>query len=195
MERTKDSMLGLPPEFIIFDTEYTAWEGSVERDWTGPNEYREVVEIGAIRVDGQTLAELDHFRILVRPAKNPRLSDYFTRLTGITQDMVDQDGVDYGTALEQFSQWSGTLPIYAFGDDAKTLEKNAQLVGVRFPFELARFKDMRLVFQERGIRTEQYMSSTIVTAFGKEPTRTGHTALNDARTILDGLRALAKRED
>ena len=30
-------------EIIVFDTEYTTWEGAMARQWTGPNEYRELV--------------------------------------------------------------------------------------------------------------------------------------------------------
>ena len=40
----------LPEKFIIFDTEYTAWEGSQERNWSGDNEYMELVQIGALKV-------------------------------------------------------------------------------------------------------------------------------------------------
>ena len=40
----------LPDTFIIFDTEFTAWEGSQERKWSGENEFRELVQISAIRV-------------------------------------------------------------------------------------------------------------------------------------------------
>ena len=29
----------LPDTFIIFDTEFTAWEGSQERKWSGENEF------------------------------------------------------------------------------------------------------------------------------------------------------------
>ena len=32
----------LPDTFIIFDTEFTAWEGSQERKWTGENEFRRI---------------------------------------------------------------------------------------------------------------------------------------------------------
>jgi len=42
-------------EFIIFDTEFTSWKGSQERNWKNspdPNltEYKELVMIGAIKV-------------------------------------------------------------------------------------------------------------------------------------------------
>lgn len=29
-------------EVVVFDTEFTAWQGSVERAWQGPGEFREL---------------------------------------------------------------------------------------------------------------------------------------------------------
>jgi hypothetical protein len=46
------------------------------------------------------------------------------------------------------------------------------------------------MFRAHGIDTTSYESGTIVSAFGKTQLRNGHDALNDARTILDGLVAL-----
>lgn len=40
----------LPDEFIIFDTEYTAWEGSNERNWSEGWEEKELVKIAAMKV-------------------------------------------------------------------------------------------------------------------------------------------------
>ena len=40
----------LPQSLIIYDTEYTSWQGSQERDWSGAREYQELVQIGAIHV-------------------------------------------------------------------------------------------------------------------------------------------------
>ena len=38
----------LPDTFIIFDTEFTAWEGSMERKWSGENEYKELIQISTL---------------------------------------------------------------------------------------------------------------------------------------------------
>jgi len=51
----------LPPRFVVFDTEFTAWKGSRERNWSGPNEHREIVQIAAQQVDGGTLTATDSF--------------------------------------------------------------------------------------------------------------------------------------
>jgi hypothetical protein len=36
--------------FVFYDTEYTSWEGAMARNWSGPNEHRELVQLSAIRV-------------------------------------------------------------------------------------------------------------------------------------------------
>jgi hypothetical protein len=49
-------------QVVVFDTEFTAWRGSMERNWAGPGEFREIVQIGAVRIDAETLAEAESFR-------------------------------------------------------------------------------------------------------------------------------------
>ena len=104
------ALRGLPEKFILFDTEYTAWPGSVERMWSGPNEYREIIQVGGILVSRESMEETDHFTYYVRPVKNPQLSQYFIELTKITQHDVDTKGLLYTDALARFASWSCELP-------------------------------------------------------------------------------------
>lgn len=181
---------GLPEEFILFDTEYTTWEGALERGWSGPGEYKEIVEIGAIRVSGEKLAEIDSIALFIKPVKNPVLSEYFIDLTGVTQSEVDEKGTTLMEALENLREWSSTLPLFSFGDDMAVIKENCELIDITFPFENRDARDIRQVFEDHGVKTAGYMSSTIVRAFGKKPNLQGHDALNDARLILEGLREL-----
>jgi inhibitor of KinA sporulation pathway (predicted exonuclease) len=179
--------MDLPREFIIFDTEYTAWEGSRERKWNLPHEHREIIEIGAIEI--KELNEVNYFDILVRPAVNPDLSAYIRELTGITQESVDNKGVRFADALTRFYTWSKNLPFYSYGPDWTVLEENAELISVPYPFKPAQFHDIREYFRSRGINTDKYMSSTISEAFGVPSPYTPHTGLSDARSLLVALRA------
>lgn len=184
----------LPAEFICFDTEYTTWLGALERGWSGPNEYREIVQIGAVLVLAHNLAEVDHFMCFAAPVKNPQLSYYFTQLTGITQEMVDKHGTPYTEALHQFHQWAKGLPLYSWGDtDLEVMHENARLLGISCPIPLEQGTDIRKLFRACGVDPTGYNSSTIPKAFGEEPPPSAHDALNDARSILQGLRALARR--
>jgi hypothetical protein len=38
-------------EVVIYDLEYTTWPGALERHWSGKDEYREIIRIGAISID------------------------------------------------------------------------------------------------------------------------------------------------
>lgn len=77
-------------ELLLLDTEYTSWEGCIETGWdASANQYKELVQLAALRVDVDTLNILDEYNRFVRPQINPRLSEYFRELTGISQAQVD----------------------------------------------------------------------------------------------------------
>lgn len=180
-----------PSRFVVFDTEYTTWEGSNKRGWTGPNEHREIVQIGAVLVS-RDLSELSSFRCLVKPTKNPKLSQYFVDLTRITQEAVDTGGFTYPDALTHYASWVGGLQMYCWGMDLEIMAYNAKLVGAPFPFSIAQKRDVRSLFELGGVATVAYVSSTIPRAFGEEPPPSAHDALNDARSILQGLQAFRR---
>jgi inhibitor of KinA sporulation pathway (predicted exonuclease) len=96
---------------VIFDLEFTSWPGSNERNWSLPEEDREVVQIGAVKIEiSKGLREKDSFNILVRPLKNPVLSEYFVNLTGITQEQADNQGHPFPNALSRFMDFIGSPP-------------------------------------------------------------------------------------
>ena len=186
-------MFGFDPKIIVFDTEFTAWEGSEERNWSAAGEYMEIVQIGAVKIETQSMEELESMLVYVKPVKNPKLSEYFTKLTNIVQETVDRGGIGYAEALEKFTLWSGGLKLYSWGGDRDVLEENAKLLGIEFPFRSSQFADIREFFQAQGVLVEKYMSSTIPRAFGEEPLLRAHDALNDARSIAQALRVFRRK--
>lgn len=89
----------------------------MEREWSGPNEHREIVQIGAILSDRETFGERGSFNVFVKPVKNPVLSEFFTNLTGIGQERVDQEGVALQTALEKLRAWADEHEFFSYGRD------------------------------------------------------------------------------
>ncbi len=90
----------------VFDLEFTAWEGSMAHHWLRPGEFKEVVQIGAVRLDGKDLSVIGEFDILVRPRINSELSAYFEHLTGITSAEVAAKGVDFADAYARFADFA-----------------------------------------------------------------------------------------
>ena len=101
--------------------------------------------------------------------------------------------MSFPNAIAKFFDWSNSFHLYAYGTDADTLRENANLLGISFPFDFSRFHNIREIFRAHGIDDSKYMSSTIVEAFSHMSNRRGHDGLNDARTIVDGLRLLKVR--
>ena len=113
------------PQITIFDLEFTAWECSMARSWLTPGQFREVVQIGAVKLDADSFAVQAEFEVLIRPRFNPVLSSYFEKLTGISSEQVAAQGMDFRTAYERFLVFAGESPVAAFGRDEKVLEENS----------------------------------------------------------------------
>jgi len=91
----------VPKEFVVLDLETTGLSP----------EMNEIIEIGAIRVnrDGDRHPA---FQALVKPME--RIPRKITQITGITQSMVDRDGLPLSEVLIKFKEFIGDLPIVSF---------------------------------------------------------------------------------
>jgi inhibitor of KinA sporulation pathway (predicted exonuclease) len=116
--------------FVVFDLEYTTWPGAVEGNWSAPGQLREIVQIGALRLN-EEYEVVAAYEALVRPVANPELSPYFTELTGIDQESVDRDGLPPARALDAFLGFCAREAVLSYGNDMTVLAENAAWAGVR----------------------------------------------------------------
>lgn len=181
------------PQITIFDLEYTAWECSMARSWLSPGEFREVVQIGALTLDADSFAVEAEFEVLVRPRFNPLLSPYFEKLTGITNDRLAAEGVDFQTAYEHFQAFAGEGPIAAFGRDEKVLEENLRLYGIKDAKPLPLFYDLRGWFAVQGVDPRGRHSCEIGPQLGVPFAGRIHNALDDVKSLAAGMERIATR--
>jgi len=177
-------------EFVVYDLEYTAWEGSRARQWSGPGEHREIVQIGAVRVS-PNFYERAAFSVLVRPRLNPRLSDYFIALTGITQARLDHEGIDIAEALAALDRFAGPdAPLLSNGRDAEVIAENCHLAGLPVPFS-GRTRDVHPELTA-ACGNPAAMSADLPALFGFAASGRGHDALADARNVAAALALVGK---
>jgi len=177
---------------VIFDLEFTAWPGSMASRWTRPGEYTEVVQIGAVKLDAETLRITDEFVCLVRPRVNPVLSRYLTDLTGITNEALVSKGVDFITAYHGFLDFVGPSPIWAFGRDDLIFAENLKLYaweGLPIP----PYTNAVPWFASHGIDLKGKHACDVAEAAGAVFEGRKHDALADARGVAVGLRAVVAR--
>jgi len=192
---------GTSGRFVLVDTEYTTWEGAHARHWSGPGEAREAVQIAAIKVapaiGGIGYREIGAWSTLVKPKQNPKLSEYFTKLTEITQDQVDTMGVEFEDAIDKLKDFSedGALPMWHYGkNDKEVLEETAQVqkmtdFDVNSTFA-GGMHNIRPIFGRCGLRPWKWTSGSIHRAVGVDMGGHVHNALFDVRSMLATLDVL-----
>lgn len=94
-----------------------------------------IIEIGAVRLEGRTLNLVDTFSELVRPLEYP-IPPYIAGLTGITPEMV-AGKEDFGAVGRRFIQWFGPRSrgmLAAFGAyyDIPLLRRECLAFNIRF---------------------------------------------------------------
>jgi DNA polymerase III epsilon subunit-like protein len=174
-------------KYIVFDTEFTAWEGSQERNWNGENEFMELVQIGAIKVDNKKIVDI--LDIYIKPTINPILSDYFINLTGITNQKINKEGISFKDALNKFYKFSQGYNLYSYGNDYHVIEENIKINNLNKIIYIEKFKkqffDFRDKLKDYNIDPNKYSSGTIYKAFNikKKKELQLHNALDDTYSL------------
>lgn len=173
---------------MVVDLEYTSWDGSLARGWSKPNEHREVVQIGAVRLDaGDGFGEIEALNVLVRPQRNPQLSDYFVALTAITNDRLAARGTDLPAALDALAVFAAGAPLHSNGDDGAVVAENCALIDIGNPLPQTGWRDIAPALHDL-LGREAVGSADIPALLGLPAPGPAHDALADARAIAAGLR-------
>jgi len=174
----------------ILDLEFTAWEGSWQRGWSEPWEWREIVQIGLLIVDAaQAYSMIEGTEVMVQPQRNPLLSMYFQKLTGITQAQLDSKGIYFSDALAQIQPYLDRVDCVIFnGQDGQILRENCNFNGIPFPWPTLQMFNFRpLLAKALGVAPADLVSSTLPALAGLTNFGNPHTALDDCRAIAMSL--------
>ena len=193
------SLIPTRGKIVLYDTEFTSWEGFLEQKFEAPGRYREIIQIGAVKLDagvGADLDEIDSFCCLVRPKINPDLSDYIQDLTSISQKDLDQNAVAFRQALDSFVAFIGddTDLLLSFGRDGDVIVENCDINDVDHPVALPPEENLRQYMLKVGLLEEYVFSADLPTVFGIDVDFASHDALGDARAVAAVVRHLRADE-
>ena len=169
--------------YIVMDMEWNQpWPGSPSSRKVLPVAIRgEIIQIGAVRLleDG-TVA--DEFQVLIRPKYYRRLNRRVSKLTGIKESRLKDEGVSFPDAMAAFREWCGediTFLTWGF-DDIGILKENLRLFGLEENWT-DRWYNAQMIFNaQTDGSTSQKALSKALEIFGIEPSRPAHDALGDA---------------
>ncbi len=170
-------------DYIVLDMEWNQpWPGSPSARKVLPVPIRgEILQIGAVRVteDGQVA---DEFQVLIKPKYYRRLNRRVSKLTGIKESRLREEGIGMKEAMDSFRAWSGEEVIFlTWGLDAiPLLRENLQLYGIDESW-VSRWYNAQMIFnaQTDGSNSQKALK-TAMEIFEIEPSRPAHDALGDA---------------
>jgi len=170
-------------DYIVLDMEWNQpWPGSPSARKVLPVQIRgEIIQIGAVRVtEAQEVA--DEFQVLIQPKYYRRLNRRVSKLTGIKESQLREQGVPMEEAMMAFRAWCGEDVIFlTWGfDDITILRENLRLYGLEENW-VSRWFNAQMIFnaQTDGSNSQKALK-TAMEMFGIEATRPAHDALGDA---------------
>ena len=169
--------------YIVLDMEWNQpWPGSPTAKKVLPVHIRgEIIQIGAVRVtEDQTVT--DEFQIMIKPKYYRHLNRRVSKLTGIKESRLKEEGVAFAYAMEQFRAWCGEDIVFlTWGfDDIGILRENLQLHGLETDWTEKWYNAQMIFNAQTDGSTAQKALKTAMEIFGIEATRPAHDALGDA---------------
>lgn len=188
---------------IIFDCEFLCLEGSQRRFWCAANDPDPVIaQIGAVKLglDGD-FPIVDTLRAYVRPidrfGNRYALDPFFTKLTGITEEKIETEGVPLQDALSSFDSFSGGARCWSWGkDEMNMIAISCYVAGIEPAIPAHRFDNAVKLLLAAGMPTEDLVktpSNKLADYYRVEhPPLQGHDALDDALSVSYTLQHLMK---
>ena len=169
--------------YIVMDMEWNQpWPGSPSSKKVLPVQIRgEIIQIGAVRVtENQEVA--DEFQVMIKPKYYRHLNRRVSKLTGIKESRLREEGVPFPEAIAEFRQWCGEDIIFlTWGfDDIGILRENLQLFEMDSAFTEHWYNAQMIFNAQTDGSTSQKALKTAMEIFGIEATRPAHDALGDA---------------
>ena len=169
--------------YIVLDMEWNQpWPGSPSSRKVLPVAIRgEIIQIGAVRVT-EDQSVTDEFQVLIKPKYYRHLNRRVSKLTGIKEARLRDEGISFPDAMAAFREWCGEDIIFlTWGfDDIGILKENLRLFGMEENWT-DRWYNAQMIFNaQTDGSTSQKSLSKALEIFEIEPSRPAHDALGDA---------------
>ncbi len=166
-------------DYLVIDLEATC-----DNQGTVPRQEMEIIEIGAVLVDGVTLQAQREFQSFVRPVRHPKLTEFCCELTSIQQEHVDA-APNFRQALKALEEFmEGEQPLFcSWGDyDHNQFKLDAQYHRLKLPFG-GQHLNLKRAFSEALNTRRRFGMAGALRRVGLPLQGTHHRGIDDARNI------------
>ena len=166
-------------KILVIDLEATCWDGKVP-----PGQVNEIIEIGICILDIQDGEISKNKGILIQPERS-EISPFCTKLTTITKELVNQEGVSFNEACEylrkEYNPKEYVWASYGFYD-LKMMKNQCKIRKVEYPLSQEHINVKELFAEVKGLSKKVGMNGALdILDFELEGTH--HRGVDDARNI------------
>jgi len=166
--------------YIVLDMEWNQpWPGS-------PTAARatirgEIIQIGAVQL-GDDGVPGDEYQVMIRPRVFRRLNRRVSKLTGIKESRLREEGIPFVEAMESFRDWCGPEPVFLIWgfDDIGILRENLSLYKLDTTWTDCWYNAQMIFNAQTDGSSSQKALKTAMEMLEIPATRPAHDALGDA---------------
>ncbi|HEY9627097.1 MAG TPA: 3'-5' exonuclease [Coleofasciculaceae cyanobacterium] len=156
----------------------------------------EIIEIGAVMVEAQSLTTLDEFQTFIKPIRFPRLTEFCQSLTSITQVQVDQ-APEYKEAIALLKEWLSNYSNAVFGSwgdfDRNQFKQDSKFHDVPVPITYPHV-NLKKLFSKTQKLPKRYGMAEALQLAEIDLEGTHHRGIDDARNIAKLLPFIVGRQ-
>ncbi|WP_057462427.1 3'-5' exonuclease [Pseudovibrio sp. POLY-S9] len=179
---------------VVFDCEFLTSEGAQRRFWCAPFDPDPVIaQIGAVKLslDG-SFEFVETFRVHINPVDRYgdryKLDPFFSKLTGITQETIDSEGVSLQEGNDQLHAFADGATLWSWGkDELNMMAISCYVAGIQPSIPAHQFDNACKLMLAAGMPYDDIKrtrSNDLAGYFELEhPPLRGHDALDDALSV------------
>lgn len=162
-------------KIAVYDLEMECWE---DRKGVG-----EIIEIGAVLVDLSKGEITQKVNVIVKPQEP--INPFTTKITGITQKMVNAQGVSLEEAVRRINKKISMKnnPWFAWGRDIDTIVREFTKKGIEF--DVSNFHNLAVFTRTLHQKNRNLGLKEACEFYGAEIVSPAHRALPDAITTAN----------
>ncbi len=167
--------------FLIVDLEATC-----SNDGTIPSHEMEIIEIGAVMLNRSNWEIDSEYQQFIKPVRHPKLTDFCTELTTITQQDVNT-ALTFPLVIPDFKQWIDSYPNNIFCSwgnyDKKQFIQDCEFHNLVYPFG-SEHRNIKKEFSlYAGDNKKRFGMAQALKHLGIKLQGTHHRGIDDARNI------------
>ena len=166
--------------YLVIDLEATCCDKKTIR-----RHEMEIIEIGAVMVESETLEIISEFQTFIKPVRNPNLTYFCRELTHIKQKDVDNAPL-FKEAIKNLQKWLYQYDNFIFGSwgdyDRKQIEQDCNYHKIAYPINASHINIKKQFSDTQGLKKRLGMKQAL--EYVNLPLDgTHHRGIDDARNI------------